>query len=515
MKLRRNSCDAERLRRLAEDRLAPGEISELEEHVQNCADCRGVLDALVGGERWVGVVRRHLRSEPTESRQGGRRPWESLDFLAPSDWPDSLGRLGTYEVKGILGHGGMGIVLKAFDPALSRNVAIKVLAPSLASCGAARRRFLREARAAAAVVHEHVVSVFAVVETAGLPFLVMEYVPGRSLQERLDADGPLSLPEILRVGMQAAAGLAAAHAHGLVHRDIKPANILLENGVERVRLTDFGLARAVADASFTQSGVISGTPHYMAPEQARAETTDGRADLFSLGSTLYAMCCGHPPFRAANPVAVVRRVTDDEPRPIRELNPEIPAWLEGIIAKLHAKQPDLRFQSATEVADLLSRCLAHVQQPLVAPLPRDIPLAHARFKGVARRRRLGLAIAGLAIITVGTLISRPWRLWQPIGSNTKNAAAALPSPHPLGYARQPRGSADEIADQIRNTRGRVEEFAADMHRRDDLPDSNSVFAMAARVSAQVRSLERELASGRDPPNGSSKDSTSLNRSERR
>ena len=245
--------------------------------------------------------------------------------------------MGTYEVKGVLGRGGMGVVLKAFDPALHRNVAIKVLSASLATSGAARRRFLREARAAAAVAHEHVVAVHAVVESAGLPFLVMEYVPGRSLQDRLDKDGPLALSEILRIGMQTAAGLAAAHAQGLVHRDVKPANILLENGVERVRLTDFGLARAAADAGVTQSGVVAGTPHYMAPEQARAEAIDHRADLFSLGSTLYAMCTGHPPFRADSAVAVLRRVSDDQPRPVREINPDVPDWLEAIIARLHAK----------------------------------------------------------------------------------------------------------------------------------------------------------------------------------
>ena len=184
---------------------------------------------------------------------------------------------------------------------LNRNVAIKVLSASLASTGAARSRFLREARAAAAVVHEHVVGVFAVAESAGLPFLVMEYVSGRSLQDRLDRDGPLSITESLRIGMQTASGLAAAHAQGLVHRDVKPANILLENSVERVRLTDFGLARAVADAGLSHSGVVAGTPYYMAPEQARGEATDHRADLFSLGSTLYAICAGHPPFRAETP----------------------------------------------------------------------------------------------------------------------------------------------------------------------------------------------------------------------
>src|SRR5581483_10498584 len=124
------------------------------------------------------------------------------------------------------------------------------------------------------------------------------YIPGCSLQDRLDRQGPLELKEILRIGMQVAAGLSAAHAQGLVHRDIKPANILLEHGVERVKITDFGLARTIDDASLTASGVIAGTPQYMAPEQARGEGVDHRSDLFSLGSVLYAMCTGHSPFRA-------------------------------------------------------------------------------------------------------------------------------------------------------------------------------------------------------------------------
>src|SRR5207248_5006202 len=138
-----------------------------------------------------------------------------------------------------------------------------------------------------------------------------------SLQERLDRSGPLELSEILRIGVQTAAGLAAAHKQGLMHRDIKPANILLENGVQRVKITDFGLARAVDDASLTQSGVIAGTPQYMAPEQAMGQAVDHRADLFSLGSTLYAMCTAHTPFRAESAMAVLRRVCDDEPRPVR------------------------------------------------------------------------------------------------------------------------------------------------------------------------------------------------------
>ncbi len=321
-------CNPDRLRLLAEDLLPPAEMARLEHHLERCAECRESLDRLVDSDRCLIAARRYLGDELTGPNPTCEAAAGSLDFLTPSDWPDSLGRLGSYEVKGVLGRGGMGVVLKAFDPALSRNVAIKVLSAPLATCGASRRRFLREAKAAAAVVHEHVVGVFAVVESEGLPFLVMEYVPGRTLQDRLDKFGPLSLPEVLRIGTQTAAGLAAAHAQGLVHRDVKPANILLENGVERVRLTDFGLARAAVDAALTHSGVVAGTPHYMAPEQASGEAVDHRADLFSLGSTLYAMCTGHPPFRAESPLVVLRRVCDDEPRPLRELNPEVPAWLE-------------------------------------------------------------------------------------------------------------------------------------------------------------------------------------------
>ena len=247
----------------------------------------------------------------------------------------------------------MGIVLKAFDPSLHRFVAIKVMAAHLASSPANRQRFVREARAAAAISHEHVVTVHAVAEANNLPYLVMEYVRGISLQERLDRTGCLELKEILRIGMQIASGLAAAHSQGLVHRDIKPANILLENGVERVKITDFGLARAGADTSVTQHGVVAGTPQYMAPEQARSAALDHRADLFSLGSVLYALCTGQAPFRADTTVALLYNVCEANPHPIREINPDIPDWLAAIVAKLQSKDPNLRIQSASEVADLL------------------------------------------------------------------------------------------------------------------------------------------------------------------
>jgi WD40 repeat protein len=292
-----------------------------------------------------------------------------LGFLTPADKPGVLGRLGHYEVHEVIGRGGMGVVLKALDEKLHRVVAIKVMASPPAGGAAARKRFTREAQAAAAVRNDHIIAIHAVEEANGLPYLVMEYISGVSLQERLDRTGPLELKEILRIGLQTAAGLAAAHAQGLIHRDVKPANILLENGVERVKLTDFGLARAVDDASLTQSGVVAGTPQYMAPEQARGEAVDHRADLFSLGSVLYAMCTGRPPFRAQGIMAVLKRVCEEAPRLIPEINPEIPGWLVALIARLHAKDPAQRFQSAAEVAGLLGYHLARLQQP--PPVPDD------------------------------------------------------------------------------------------------------------------------------------------------
>jgi len=384
-------CDSYRLRLSLEDRLSDLEQTELATHLEGCASCRQELERLAAANRlWDEARLLRGEAEPGASPTVGLAPgtleaeddatdltadrsaW--IEFLDPPDpdQPGTLGRLGPYEVIEVLGQGGMGVVLKARDPALDRTVAIKVLTPALAHGATARRRFAREARAAAAVGHEHIVAIHAVDEFRGLPYLVMQYIPGRSLQERLDAAGPLEVPEILRIGTQAARALAAAHAQGVVHRDVKPANILLENCIERVKLTDFGLARAIDDASLTQSGIIAGTPQYMAPEQARGEPVDARSDLFSLGAVLYAMAGGRPPFRADSAMAVLKRVCDDRQRSIRELNPAIPDWLEAVIDRLLAKDPADRFQTATEVADLLERGLAHVQQPTAVPRP-EIP----------------------------------------------------------------------------------------------------------------------------------------------
>jgi serine/threonine-protein kinase len=489
MVARLNPCDPDRLRLLAEGRLDPAELSELEAHLHDCPMCQSTLDRQAGSDRWVGAMRHYLgeRTTPvpvTPAAADGR-----LDFLSPSDWPDSLGRLGSYEVKGVLGQGGMGVVLKALDPALNRNVAIKVLAAHLATSGTARKRFLREAKAAAAVVHEHVAAIHAVAEASGLPYLVMEYVPGRSLQERLDVQGPLTLAQVLRIGMQAAAGLAAAHAQGLVHRDVKPANILLENGVERVRLTDFGLARAAAEAELTQSGVVVGTPHYMSPEQARGEAVDHRADLFSLGSTLYAMCTGHPPFRAESAVAVLRRVCDDEPRPIREVNPEVPAWLAVIIDRLHAKDPARRYQTAAEVAELLGRCLSHVQQPLVVPLPEGLE-THARKSAHLLRWTLSAALAA-SLLAAGPFVLKPWHHQGP----GEGDGAKAPAPRGTSPAGSVVKGADEIDEGIRSAWGFAGQVEAGIRRQGEMGSQDVLSTRLHGLAEEARQLEREIVSG--------------------
>ena len=300
-----------------------------------------------------------------------------LSFLEPPTVEGSLGSLCHYDIQELIGRGGCGIVFKAFDQRLHRIVAIKVMTPAMAATSPARKRFLREARATAAIRHENVVNIYAV-EEAPLPFLVMEYIDGKTLQQVLDENGPLELQTICRLGQMIANGLQAAHLQGLIHRDIKPANILIESGTGQVKLTDFGLARAADDASRSQSGIIAGTPLYMSPEQVQGVRLDQRSDLFSLGSVLYVMCTGRAPFRAPSTLAVLKRVVDEQPRNIQEVITEVPDWLVTIIQKLHEKEPEKRFTSAQEVADLLAG--THEEIALKIPPVEESPESSKRMR---------------------------------------------------------------------------------------------------------------------------------------
>ena len=343
-----------------------------------------------------------------------------LEFLAPASRPDSLGRIGHYEVLQVIGKGGFGTVLRAFDDVLQRVVAIKVMAPVLAATSPARKRFTREAQSSAQVRHENVVQVYEVGEQP-LPYLVMEFIPGETLQQRLDRIGPLDVPEVVRIGRQIAEGLAAAHATDLIHRDIKPGNVLLEGGHLKVKITDFGLARAGDDASMTQSGMIAGTPMYMAPEQVLGQMLDQRADLFSLGTVMYQMAAGRVPFRAPNSVAVLKRVADDTPRPIREVIPETPQWLCDIISKLHAKNPAERYQSAREVADVLADCEAQLKQNSRLRDYSRIPRAANASPGSALWKWVAVAAVVLFFSAIGLAqlefagITRLFGGRQPVG----------------------------------------------------------------------------------------------------
>jgi serine/threonine protein kinase len=448
MTRKETNCEAQRIELFFRQELSDAELATFESHLEMCVHCRQALETgAAQAEDWA-VVRESLGSadsplddlefdsavskssstlhDQLSSDSGDEslcRPDSVLNFLSPSDDPRMMGRLGSYEIVGIVGQGGMGVVFKGLDPALNRYVAIKALAPHLAASGAARRRFAREAQAAAAVNHDNVVAIHGVAEWNGLPYLVMPYVRGESLQKRIDQQGPCGLSEILRVGLQIAAGLTAAHAQGLVHRDIKPANILLEDGVERLKITDFGLARAVDDASLTRTGIIAGTPQYMSPEQARGEAIDSRSDLFSLGSVLYAMCTGRPPFRAETSYGILRRITDTEPRPIREVNPDIPEWLDGIIKRLLAKDPNSRFSTANDVAAVFEQCLAHVQQPTIVALP-VVCQATSRWTAF----RVGSCIAAVVVMLLCGVWSVVLVKRQPsLESRTEVSSAPEPS----------------------------------------------------------------------------------------
>jgi hypothetical protein len=269
----------------------------------------------------------------------------------------------------------------------------------------------------------------------------MQYVAGESLQARLDRTGPLEVEEVVRIGMQTAAGLAAAHAQGLIHRDIKPANLLLEDGVAKVKITDFGLARMADDVGLTQNGVVAGTPEYMAPEQAGPGPIDHRADLFSLGSVLYALCVGRPPFRGSTALAVLRSVSEEEPRSIRPLNPAVPAWLEGFIARLLAKDPAERFQSAAGVAALLEGYLAHLRQPTTVPAP-ELPRAPGQREPWLRcpagwRGRWSSLVAALVLLSVLGLSLSALRQGAPPADRAGQPGPPAPAEAPVLRAEYP------------------------------------------------------------------------------
>lgn len=385
------------------------------DHLHECAACRKELDALTAkSEIWQktpdllkdaldssAAIRsaddetldRQFKSDSDSPEPTWQYPVDTL--LDPPRHPEMMGRLGKYEIEREIGRGGMGIVFKAHDTELNRPLAIKVLAPHLASHGTARLRFAQEARAAAGVLHPNVIAVHGVNNEGKTPYIVMPFVAGPSLQMLVEKRGPLPEIEIVRIARQIAAGLSAAHSQGLVHRDIKPANILVEDGVHRVLIMDFGLARAEDDASLTRTGWLTGTPNYMSPEQTRGERIDQRSDLFSLGSLVYFLTTGRLPFRAESPLGVLNRIQSDQPTPVRQVNRLASLTLSQIIDRLLEKKPQHRFQTAGDLHEVLEKHLAYLHQPDISKPPIVKPIVQSSLGGLLNSAWSKMIAAGV------------------------------------------------------------------------------------------------------------------------
>jgi eukaryotic-like serine/threonine-protein kinase len=288
----------------------------------------------------------------------------SAPQFGPPAESGEVGTLGPYRVVKELGKGGMGAVYLATDTRLNRKLALKVMLPEFAADAAAKERFLREARAVAQITQDNVVTVYEADERDGVPYIAMQFLQGYPLDDFLKKKGSPALHHCVRIVIEAARGLEAAHKLGLVHRDIKPANLWLEAPNGRVKVLDFGLAKPIGtDSELTKSGAVVGTPAYMSPEQARGLKVDHRTDLFSLGGVLYRLCTGQNPFAGDHVMAVLAAVLTDDPTPVRELNPNVPEPLAQFIHQLLAKKPEDRPQSANEVARSLRAILEQRPAP--------------------------------------------------------------------------------------------------------------------------------------------------------
>jgi urea transport system substrate-binding protein len=391
----------------------------------------------------------HPNPPPVPEEVNGASNDEGPAEPLPAGEPTELAH---YQILRLLGKGGMGKVYQAQDLKLQRIVALKVMHADITGLATARERFLREARAMAAVRNDHVVTIYEVGQADDVPYLAMEFLEGQTLEKWLAAHGPLAVKDIVRIGKEIATGLAAAQGRGLIHRDIKPANIWLEAPAGRVKILDFGLARpAQSTSGLTEIGDLIGTPNYMSPEQARGETVDGRSDLFSLGVVLYQLCVRHLPFRGKTVTAVLTALAVDQPPPVRRTNPEIPAALADLVMELLAKDPGQRVQSAEilierlrevegRLPDEASSFLAPgpagdaVKTPTLGPGALSNTVADSPRGSSApriKRRRLW-KVAALALGLVLLVILACWGL-APVANNGSHEAATplVPSGPPI------------------------------------------------------------------------------------
>lgn len=416
MVTQKNRCiDREELKLFLNEQVPPNLEQQIVIHLEQCDTCRSKLEEISGGEQIDGEIRRYLdfeeftiQDDAKLSEYLNQATTESISsILGPSDDPTKLGRIAGFEVCGLIGTGSSAMVFKAFDPRLNRFVAIKVLLPHYAFHSPIRRRFEKEGKAIASVKDQNVIPVYSVDEYQGLPFIAMQYMPDGSLQDYINRNGPLSTEEVICIGVQVAGGLAAAHHAGVIHRDVKPANVLLDGGVARAAVTDFGLARVQDDNAMTRSGSISGTPPFMSPEQTRGEQLDHRSDLFSLGSLLYTTCTGHPPFRGQTIIGVIRHACETDPRPIQQFNPDIPTWLVQFVQRLMSKSAENRFGTAAEVAEILAAELSYLRSPNSSSKPDRTWMQSASKFPITKT----MLVAGISVILLGALLLPQY--WTP------------------------------------------------------------------------------------------------------
>ena len=388
-------------------------------------------------------------SDPIERTRDSDEADPSLtSFLAAKQSDDELGRLGGYRILKILGHGGMGVVFLGEDAKLGRKVAIKTMLPHLAARPKECERFLREARSAAALEHDHIVPIHHVGEDQGVPFIVMPFLRGESLESRIQRQ-PLSMGEIVQIAEQTASALAFAHESGFVHRDIKPANLWLEargkSREVRVKILDFGLARLAAydEQNLTQTGAMLGTPGYLAPEQADARDVDGRADVFSLGCVLYRLTTGKAAFPGESLMARLASLANLVPAPVHSINASAPTQLSEFIGRMLTKDREARPMVAEVVERLqtifmtpnLSKATATDIEPVSSSVTTTLPAARPRAVATAvpssrkgARKFVWLAGALLCLIGCGLLVTQQLR--QSI--RTQNELANDNKGHPGG-----------------------------------------------------------------------------------
>lgn len=274
-------------------------------------------------------------------------------LLTASSDPNILGLLGHYRVHRILGVGGMGTVFQAEDIARNRLVALKVLLPQLLRDPRARQRFIREGKIGMSIHCPHVVATHAVEFQGDVPILVTEYMPCGSVEDLVETSGSLPLNDVCRYAAQVLQGLEAIHEKGLIHGDIKPANILFDHDLRKAKISDFGLARVAEANGYVDPSSVVATARYASPEQAHSEPFDHRSDLFSMGSVIYFMTTGQPPFLGSSVIAIMRELKNREPKRPGDLNPNVPEWLDEFVRRLMAKRRNRRFQSAREARQTL------------------------------------------------------------------------------------------------------------------------------------------------------------------